>query len=30
MKCDACKEHGTAQCVAKCPMGAITLEEVTE
>ena len=30
MKCDACKAHGTAQCVAKCPMGAITLEEVTE
>ncbi|MDU5261374.1 MAG: 4Fe-4S dicluster domain-containing protein [Clostridium celatum] len=30
MKCDACKEHGTAQCVAKCPMRAITLEEVTE
>ena len=30
MKCDACKDKGTAQCVAKCPMGAITLEEVTE
>ena len=30
MKCDGCKSHGTAQCVAKCPMGAITLEEVTE
>ena len=30
MKCDGCKYHpsGTSQCVAKCPMGAITLEEV--
>ncbi|MGL5312847.1 MAG: 4Fe-4S dicluster domain-containing protein [Peptostreptococcaceae bacterium] len=30
MKCDACKstKEGTAQCVAKCPMAAITLEEV--
>ena len=30
MKCDACKAHGTAQCVERCPMAAITLEEVTE
>ena len=30
MKCDNCKAQGTPQCVAKCPMGAITLEEVTE
>ncbi len=30
MKCDGCKDHpsDTSQCVAKCPMGAITLEEV--
>lgn len=30
MKCDGCKEHksGKPQCVDKCPMGAITLEEV--
>ena len=30
MKCDACKDKGSPQCVAKCPMAAITLEEVTE
>ncbi len=28
MKCDGCKEKGSPQCVAKCPMSAITLEEV--
>ncbi|MDU3349727.1 MAG: 4Fe-4S binding protein, partial [Clostridium sp.] len=28
MKCDACKDKGTPQCVEKCPMAAITLEEV--
>lgn len=30
MKCDMCATHPekTPQCVAKCPMGAITLEEV--
>lgn len=32
MKCDMCREteEGTPQCVAKCPMGAITLEEVND
>lgn len=30
MKCDGCEAHGTAQCVERCPMAAITLEEVTE
>lgn len=30
MKCDMCKdtENGSPYCVEKCPMGAITLEEV--
>lgn len=28
MKCDGCKDIGTPQCVEKCPMGAITTEEV--
>ena len=30
LKCDMCvsTKEGTPQCVAKCPMGAITLEEV--
>lgn len=30
MKCDMCASHpsGTPQCVAKCPMYAITLQEV--
>lgn len=30
LKCDMCKEHEsqTPQCVANCPMGAITLKEV--
>ena len=28
MKCDACKDKGAPQCVEKCPMAAITLEEV--
>lgn len=32
MKCDMCKhtESGYPNCVAKCPTGAITLEEVEE
>ncbi|MGL5152737.1 MAG: 4Fe-4S dicluster domain-containing protein [Clostridium sp.] len=30
MKCDACKDIGSPQCVAKCPMGALTLEEVRD
>ncbi|HFF9315552.1 TPA: 4Fe-4S dicluster domain-containing protein [Clostridium perfringens] len=32
MKCDMCAstKEKTPQCVAKCPMGAITLEEVEE
>lgn len=30
MKCDSCKEIGSPQCVARCPMAAITFEEVTE
>ena len=32
MKCDMCREteSGYPQCVAKCPMAAITLEEVDE
>ncbi|OJG17663.1 hypothetical protein RU97_GL002453 [Enterococcus canis] len=31
MKCDMCLDHPTKspQCVEKCPMQAITLEEVT-
>ena len=28
LKCDLCADQDTAQCVAKCPMGAIQLEEV--
>ncbi|KMT22139.1 4Fe-4S dicluster domain-containing protein [Clostridium cylindrosporum] len=30
MKCDMCSstKKGTPQCVARCPMGALTLEEV--
>ena len=28
MKCDGCKDAGSPQCVARCPMAAITLEEV--
>lgn len=32
MKCDMCMDHPdqTSQCVAKCPMQAITLEEVAQ
>lgn len=32
MKCDGCRdtERKTPQCVAKCPMAAITVEEVSE
>ena len=28
MKCDHCQHIGTPQCVAKCPMAAITEEEI--
>ena len=28
MKCDHCIDIGRPQCVARCPMGALTLEEV--
>ena len=30
MKCDHCKHAGSPQCVEKCPMGAITFEEVNK
>lgn len=30
MKCDNCKDKGTTQCVKRCPMSAITLEEVSK